>query len=317
LGVAAFLTVACPWYILVQLRNPQFLRVFFLEHNLARFGTNMFHHPEPFWYYLPVTLLGWLPWVVFICIALIFTLKSIGDRGADSFNLFLLIWIAVFLVFFSISRSKLPGYILPAIAPGTLLLANYLREKRFTRLQPALIALQGLVIAALLLFAFMLPSILYQHKLLWTRAAVAPLVMAVIAGILVVLTLVKTGWSGLRLAGIAPAIVVLALALRFSAPAFDQTLSARSVDQALARLSPNQSLPLAVARVPRELEFGLQFYRNQPISRYELGQAPRGEHLLVMQMGSRPFIEHVLPGRQILHLADFPAQNLKLFYIGK
>jgi len=47
-GIAAFFLVVLPWYTLVQIRNPQFFRVFLLEHNLARFGSNLFHHPEPF-----------------------------------------------------------------------------------------------------------------------------------------------------------------------------------------------------------------------------------------------------------------------------
>src|SRR5262249_55425537 len=50
-GVALFCLVALPWYVMVQLRNPQFFREFILEHNLARFGTNLYHHEEPFWYY--------------------------------------------------------------------------------------------------------------------------------------------------------------------------------------------------------------------------------------------------------------------------
>jgi 4-amino-4-deoxy-L-arabinose transferase-like glycosyltransferase len=317
IGMAAFLATTLPWYILVQLRNPQFFRVFFLEHNLARFGTTMFHHPEPFWYYIPVTLLGWVPWAVFVCIALVFAARKFRDPKTDSLNTFLLIWIGVFVIFFSISQSKLPGYILPAITPGILLLANFLREKRFSKLHPVLMVLHGILIAALLFFALMLPSILNQHKLVWDGAVLPPLVIAVIVGVVVVLALLKTGWSGLRLVGIAPAIVVLAVALRFSAPALDQRLSSRAVSEQLSRLSPNDSLPVAIAQVPRELEFGLQFYRNQAIPRYEHGQAPGGEHLLVMQMGSRPLIEKVLAGRRIVNLADFPAQNLRFFYVGK
>jgi 4-amino-4-deoxy-L-arabinose transferase-like glycosyltransferase len=75
-GILAFLVVGLPWYVLVQIRNPQFFRVFLLEHNLARFGTNMFHHPEPFWYYGPVMLLGWAPWTVFGVTALALAIKG-------------------------------------------------------------------------------------------------------------------------------------------------------------------------------------------------------------------------------------------------
>ncbi len=47
-----------PWYIAVQRRNPDFLRVFFLEHNLERFATNRYMHEHPFWYYIPIMLAG-------------------------------------------------------------------------------------------------------------------------------------------------------------------------------------------------------------------------------------------------------------------
>jgi len=315
-GLAAFLIVVAPWYVLVQARNPEFFRVFLLEHNLARFGSNMFHHPEPFWYYLPVMLLGWVPWVVFMVFALALALRKLRSPGGDSLNTFLLIWIGVFVVFFSISQSKLPGYILPAIPAGALLLANYLRELRFPKLHPALIGLHAAIIAGLLFSALLLPSILRLHKQVWSHPAIVPLTVAVIGGTCVALILLKTGWSGLHLAAVAPAIVVFGLALRFSAPVLDQTLSARPVSEELARFS-NKPLPVAVAKVPRELEFGLQFYRDQTIPRYEVGPVPAGEHLLVMQMGSRQLVETKLLGRRFSYLGEFPAQNLKFFYVGQ
>jgi len=52
-GVAAYCVVTLPWFVAVQLRNPEFFRIFILEHNLARFGTNLYRHQQPFWYFLP------------------------------------------------------------------------------------------------------------------------------------------------------------------------------------------------------------------------------------------------------------------------
>ena len=57
-GIALFLAVALPWYIAVQLRNPEFFRVFILEHNLARFSKDVYHHRQPFWFYIPILLLS-------------------------------------------------------------------------------------------------------------------------------------------------------------------------------------------------------------------------------------------------------------------
>ena len=61
-GLAFYFAVTLPWYVLVQIENPQFLRVFFLQHNLERFATNLFQHRQPFWYYAPVLLLSLMPW---------------------------------------------------------------------------------------------------------------------------------------------------------------------------------------------------------------------------------------------------------------
>lgn len=314
-GIAAFLIVGLPWYVLVQLRNPQFFRVFLLEHNLARFGTNMFHHPEPFWYYLPVTLFGWVPWAIFVVASLVFAIRRVRDRNADLLNTFLLTWIAVVIFFFSISKSKLPGYILPAIAPGILLLANYLHEKKSTRIHLVTSVLHGSVVAAMLFAAPTLSSILLQHRIVWGNAAIVALAIAVAAGIAAVLVITKANWTALHLSGIAPAIVVVAFTLRSGAPVLDQVLSARPVAQELARLS-HQQLPV-VALAPRELEYGLQFYRNQPITHFELGQQPASEHLVVAPVGALHYIQRNVPGRQVVSLGNFPPQRLEIFYVSR
>jgi len=314
-GVLLFCAVGLPWYILVQLRNPQFFRVFILEHNLARFGTNVFHHPEPFWYYAPVTLLSWVPWTVFVLAALVWAIRQFRLRDADMLNIFLVIWIVVIVIFFSISQSKLPGYVLPAIPPGVLLLGNYVREKFGHRPHPAMIVLHAALSGTLIFAALLLRYSLLQHRIEWNSAVIGPLVMAAAAGAFVAFVFVRGGFSGLRVATIVP-VVALAIALRFAAPVLDETLSARPVSEALARLAPQQ-LPVAVVLVPRETEFGLQFYRNQKIPRYEIGQAPAGEHLVVAVQGFRNAFAKNVPGRRIVYLGDFQAQKLEFYYVGR
>src|SRR6266516_2138916 len=123
-GILLFCVVALPWYIAVQLRNPQFFREFILEHNLARFSSNLYHHPEPFWYYIPVIVLALLPWIVFVIAAFVESARAWWtERGTHpdlelQFRVFACCWLAVPVVFFSISQSKLPGYILPAVPAG-------------------------------------------------------------------------------------------------------------------------------------------------------------------------------------------------------
>jgi 4-amino-4-deoxy-L-arabinose transferase-like glycosyltransferase len=131
-GILCFLVLTLPWYLEVQLRAPQFLQVFILEHNLARFGTNLFRHKQPFWYYLPVILLATAPWTVFVILGAADTVKQWRQRHSsppDSLSVFLLLWGVVPVAFFSLSQSKLPAYILPSV-PAFALLAVVCAHRR-------------------------------------------------------------------------------------------------------------------------------------------------------------------------------------------
>ena len=314
-GSLIFYAVALPWYVLVQIRNPQFFRVFILQHNLARFGTNVFHHPEPFWYYVPVTLIGWVPWTVFVVAALVWVIRHCREKDHDPLNTFLVIWIAVVTVFFSLSRSKLPGYVLPAIPPGIILLANYLHEKRTQRPRIVLLCLHAALSGGLVFAALVLPYVVLQHGIEWRRTMITPLVVALAFALLSFVALVKMGSGSLRFVTLASAVVTVSLALRLGAPPLNETLSARSVSESLAQVAP-QRLPVAAVMVSREMEFGLQFYRNQKIPRYELGQAPSGEHLVVAREGFRNAFPKNIPGRRVVYLGDFPPQKLEFYYVG-
>jgi len=311
-GIVLFCAVGLPWYVLVELRNPQFFRFFILVHNLARFGTNVFHHPEPFWYYGPVTLLGWVPWAIFVLLAMVFALQKLKDKD-DSLSAFLLIWTAAVIVLFSLSRSKLPGYILPAIAPGILLAAEYVRLRLGQKPRLFVALLHAALSHALIFCALMIQYLVLQHRIPWTTAATVPLIVAFLAAAAIVVTLLKSGYRSLRLVTLAPAVLAVAVALRFGAAPLDQTLSARSVNTSLSQFDPHH-LPVAVFLVPRETEFGLQFYRDQSISRYELGQVPAQEHLVVAAQGYPKGVSKAA-GRKAIYLGNFAAQRLDFFYV--
>jgi 4-amino-4-deoxy-L-arabinose transferase-like glycosyltransferase len=133
-GLLLFFLVAVPWHVAIEARHPEFFRIFILEHNLARFGSNLYHHEQPFWFYLPVAVLALVPWTVFVGAALVEIVRAWwAERNAlfdssDALSLFLVLWLVVPVFFFSLSHSKLPGYILPAIPAGPLLVAEYMRR---------------------------------------------------------------------------------------------------------------------------------------------------------------------------------------------
>ena len=124
-GVASFLIVAVPWYALCASRNPDFIRTFFLLHNIQRFTTPVFHHVRPFWYFVPVLIAGLIPWAALIFPAARGARPAVKNQSWTSRpGLYFGCWAAFTIVFFSVSESKLPGYVLPAIPPLLLLFAN-------------------------------------------------------------------------------------------------------------------------------------------------------------------------------------------------
>jgi 4-amino-4-deoxy-L-arabinose transferase-like glycosyltransferase len=313
-GILLFCMLGLPWYVIVQLRNPQFFHEFIVEHNLARFGTNLYHHPEPFWYYVPVTLLAWVPWAVFVLAACIWTVRRFRNRDADSLNPFLVIWIAVTVVFFSISQSKLPGYVLPAIPPGILLLAEYIRERVASKPWPAMVALHATLAGALIFSALVVPYLVLQHRVPWNVALLAPLMVAVSIAAGMFVSLRKYGYPTLRLVTLLPAVLAFGITLRLGAPALDRTLSARPTAGALQLVDPHH-LPVAVFGISRETEFGLQFYRNQSMPRYEWDQIPDGEHLVIAAEGREKGVFNKVPKRKVTYLGTFAAQKLEFFFV--
>jgi 4-amino-4-deoxy-L-arabinose transferase-like glycosyltransferase len=123
-AIAAFCVVALPWYVLCAVRNPTFLRVFILQHNFERYLTPMFHHPQPFWFFIPITLLAILPWTVLLIPAARDGLRLWREKSwHDSPAFFFACWALFPVVFFSFSDSKLPSYVLPSIPALALVLA--------------------------------------------------------------------------------------------------------------------------------------------------------------------------------------------------
>jgi len=119
-AVGAFLVVAAPWYALVlRDQGRAFVDVFLLNHNVQRFTSTIHRHPGPAYYYVPLLLAGVFPWSGLVLPGL----AGLAPRRSRT-DLFVLAWLAVPLVFFSLAGSKLPGYILPCLPPLALLMGR-------------------------------------------------------------------------------------------------------------------------------------------------------------------------------------------------
>jgi 4-amino-4-deoxy-L-arabinose transferase-like glycosyltransferase len=322
-GILLFLAVALPWYVAVQMRNPQFFREFILEHNLARFSTNLYHHPEAFWYYVPVILLALVPWIVFVIVAFEHSLgvwwterRSATDLELQ-FRVFACCWLIVPLLFFSISRSKLPGYVLPAVPAGVVLLSDYLRQQleQQSPLPKWIAVLHALIACAPIVPAALVGFIVTEHRLPPGRPIWIALAIALVLAIGIAVTIAgRLQWRMLRFITLIPVVLAVAAVLKLGTTAIDQKLSTRPLAFELASLETHK-LPLAVCGVSREVEFGLEFYQDQIISRYETGNIPASEHLLVAAPDWKPNVTDWTRGRRVSLLGHYAQQNLDYYWI--
>jgi 4-amino-4-deoxy-L-arabinose transferase-like glycosyltransferase len=326
-GILLFCGITLPWYVAVQMRNPQFFREFILEHNLARFSTNLYHHPEPFWYYLPVVLLALVPWTVFVVVAFVQSIRTWWDekKAVDEadlnfkFSIFACCWLIAPILFFSLSQSKLPGYILPAIPAGALLLGWYLRQHlEHGEDKPVakwLAMLHALVAAVWIVPALLIAYLVTQHRLPAGQPILVALAIAFVLTAAIAITLVSSlGLRMLRFVTLIPIVLSVAAVLRLGSASLDQTLSARPLALEIARMQTHP-LPLAVNGVPREIEYGLTFYRNQLTIRYEWGSVPPEEHLLVAPENSLSEVSKQVAGRHVSFLGHYPPQHVDYFWI--
>jgi 4-amino-4-deoxy-L-arabinose transferase-like glycosyltransferase len=326
-GIVLFFVTALPWYLAVQVRNPEFFRVFILEHNLGRFGKDLYHHTQPFWYYLPVVLLGLVPWTMFVSLALVETIRAWRSekrelfQSGDALSVFLAIWLIVPFAFFSFSASKLPGYILPALPAGTLLLAEYVRRHVIDSVADddgpslLLIVLHSVVASLTVVAALMMQHIVFHHGLPWGRATAISAGFGAVLAIGITLTLRRPlGLRVLRFVTLVPVVLAVGAVLRLGAPSLDATLSARLLAQEINRVD-NRSLPLAILRLTRETEYGLTFYRDQKILRYEAGEVPASEHLLITPEAWQKNIAKWTPGRRVTYVGSFAEQGMDYYWV--
>ena len=126
-GIPMTLAVAAVWYVPMYVKyGGEFIQEFIIRQHFERFTTNVFQHPQRFYFYLYVLPLMTLPWLPFFVIGLWNAVRQAISperrEASSSLLIFCFSWLLVPLVFFSTSTSKLPGYILPAI-PAAIIMA--------------------------------------------------------------------------------------------------------------------------------------------------------------------------------------------------
>jgi 4-amino-4-deoxy-L-arabinose transferase-like glycosyltransferase len=351
-GALLYFAMVLPWFIAVQRQNPTFFREFFLQHNLERFATDRYQHQQPVWYYLVVVVLAMMPWTVIAIRALADgaltsfsewrqryskACKPCSNRPGDAFPEFLVIWAVLPIVFFSLSKSKLPGYILPSLPPIAILTGDFLFRRRQSLSRWILFGhalLSGFMTVVILLLPWFIS---HGRSVPPTPAIVAALVAGLGATLLILIVTRSFGVAHLRLATCS-VLVVLLVFLYGIGPVFgipgvtaskrviqllDRSYSARPLNERIEQLTP-PSTTVAVFRVRRDVEYGLSFYRNREVANYESLGVPDGQHVLVARMTGRngvdlhttQAIEQYLEGRPYEPLFNWPEQGLEVFLVG-
>lgn len=184
-GTLIFLAIAAPWFVAVSMVNPEFPRFFFIQEHFLRYATDEGRREGPVYYFISILLIGMLPWLLVMLDTLWRTAKERSklDRPA----LILLIWTIFVFIFFSISRSKLPSYILPIFPALALLMGRHLAALSASELKARTMPVGLIMLAGLFFIAKAADDVrdpishpLYQQYEYWLYAATAVALFGVI-----------------------------------------------------------------------------------------------------------------------------------------
>ena len=251
--ILPFLIVALPWYVLCYLRNGAvFLRTFFWQQHFERFATPSLAHGQPWWFYVPVLVGALLPWSPLLILLLRRTLYQ------DTRHRFILIWLLFTLIFFSLSKNKLPGYLLPLTPAAATMMGIALAETRNRWALPAVALCLVVIPVAIPILPRALAGGISRAPLpmpQWTW--LLPLGIA-----LVIWRLEHTGRRSIALAAMAVAVTAGVVALKqIDLPAVDAAVSARPLSRQIAA----QRDTVCIQSMHRSWRYGLNYYTVTPL----------------------------------------------------
>ncbi len=261
LGLPLFLLLVLPWLVELQSRHAQFLDDFFVRQQFVRFLTDRDDRQRPFWFFPLLLVVGSFPWLALLPQALRMPARC------DGFDARRLLWILVLmiLVFFSVSHSKLPLYLLP-VFPAVAMLTGDAIARASRRLLGAALGAAGLMLPVAIALALRRqapPDLLplaglfadYMHRLAWAMG-IAALLLALAAVL---------AWRGHRLAA-AGVAAFTGLGLLQAALIGFQALAPAYSAQPLARAMRPWLRPDAPVYMVDTLQRGLPFYLQRPVT---------------------------------------------------
>ena len=255
---AIFFAVAAVWHLPVIVRHGRsFIDEFFIEHHFQRYLTEVYGHPQPFYFFLFIALAGVMPWTFFLIPAAA-RLRSLKPRSDERDQLLSLawIWFGVPLLFFTFSSSKLPGYLLP-VFPALAIIIGVEVERFWGGERTLLLKIAGWM-TALLLISIGVAFVIYlssksispagwQTALYW-----GPLIAAIIATASFVASRNRAFIIGG--AAVVASVIVGSAVMLF--PTLNEELSLKTLSlQAAAALRPGEKITFYIKK-----EFAPVFY---------------------------------------------------------
>ena len=236
-------------------------------------------------------------------------------RAGAAFPEFLVLWALFPILFFSFSGSKLPGYILPSIPPLTILTADYLNRTRRQGLPGWLLGLHAFLCALLVFVLVLAPQHMKYETLVPSMGWLvgAGVSAAAIAGVVVALVRVG-GVAQVVTATLIPVMGTLVFLLGFHGHDLDINYSARPLAREIAARAPNVHT-IASLSVRRDMDYGLTFYRNEPVLHYAADGVPPVEHILVVRASEVESLDQWLHGRLYQPVFLFESQGLAVYRV--
>ena len=293
-AIASFCLTALPWYILCARRNPDFFRIFIIEHNFNRFLTPQFQHIQPFWFYIPVLMIAFLPWTSLLVISGSFgALRVWRERKLSSAATLFVCWSVFCLLFFSVSKSKLPGYVLPAIPTIGILLARSLVSLMplFAKYFRILLVLFGSVFATAGVLLFLFLGRLHRSSPTAKVSRAAALILLIFALGNWLLASSKTRFDARIPTATCCVLPVLLLAVcvtRLLPAIFPYDPSGKTLAE--ETMSAHLSSDLYVGPISRGEYFSLNFYLHRELKEWAKS-SPQEGYLLLRSRACRSELE--------------------------
>ena len=279
-GVVLMFVVIAPWIWLVSQQLPEFLHYALVTETMKRLATNELKRTGPIWYFLPLLFAGGLPWVVMLATSGFKRSKEEGERHPVA--LLSILWLVLPLIFFSLSKSKRPQYLVPMMPSLALLVAWHYSRLR-ERLRGAKAAAVVYVVLAIGMIGYAFSGKIHKAEL------VAPLQSTAViwSSALLVCAAIVFLSSKREVAIVALSVPMLMIPLA-SAQVIDVVANGRSslqLAQKIEQLHPKKIIAV------RAYSPSLAYYLRQPLPLYSRGASELTSNYLIRNFdkyASRP-----------------------------